>query len=260
MAFLAGLLTQLVMLPLLAAAVVYAAHGSPTLMLGLVIVAACPGNVSSPLLTKLAHGDVALSLTLVGASSLLSAASIPLTVHTATHLIIGSTAVASMPLGRTALSLFLLTTLPAAAGVGFRSVQTGIAEHLERKFPIWGTLILLLLVGIVLYGEWDQVKDSVLRTGVVVAAFNVLAIALGWCIARLVGAAAAQRSPVAIACGLRNCGVAALISLTLLRNAELVVPAFAYALFMWISAGMLILIARAKPVRALWACGPSVGH
>jgi BASS family bile acid:Na+ symporter len=232
-------------LPLVAFAVARV-HGSPNLILGLVIVAASPGNVSSRLFTRLANGDVALSFALLAVSSLLSALSIPLTVNGASHLIAGSSAFARMPLGRIALSLFLLTTLPAMAGIAFRRLQPALAERLDRRFPLWGTAILLLLVAVVLHSEWGQVKDSVFRTGVVVALFNVLAVALAWCIARLCGVPASQQSAITMGCGLRNCGVAALISLTLLRNPELVVPAFAYALCMWFSAAIAILIAHGQ--------------
>ena len=113
-----GLICQMVLLPLLGVLLAVLIPMQPAIAVGLIILAACPGGPSSNLMTYLARGDVALSVTLTAMSSLLTVFTIPVIANLALQHFMGQQSAIALPVGSTMLQIFLITLLPIAIGSG----------------------------------------------------------------------------------------------------------------------------------------------
>ena len=242
--FLIGAASQLILLPAVAFALVSIWSLPPELALGVMIIAAAPGGVTSNILTAFARGDVALSISLTAVVSLVWVATIPFIVVFAHGQLMGGDAVGDVSVGKTALSVFAIVTVPVVLGLLVRQFASGFAIRFER---IAGRVSTILFV-IVLLGAIAKERDNIVayfaQAGLVTLALNVAMMVLAYGIARVFASGPKQRIAISIECGLQN-GTLAIAVATLLFGGGLVaVPAATYSLIMFATALIYIALLR----------------
>ncbi len=241
---LAGLVGQMLLLPLVGFALAAWLMPTPALAIGLVLLAACPGGVTSNMVSYMARGDLALSVTLTAVSSLLAVASIPLIVGLAFQVFGGGYQAISVPALQMMLSLILMTLLPISIGMWVRSRSQKLALWLEPKISLFGMLFLGALILSVLYRQSDQVVTGLMGSGLAIVALNVIMMALGLTSALLLRLDAAQSTSITLETGIQNSTLAMLIATSFLQDEQLAVPAALYSLVMYVTATLVVVMRR----------------
>ncbi|NKB48605.1 MAG: bile acid:sodium symporter family protein [Alphaproteobacteria bacterium] len=242
--FLVGAASQIVLLPLVAFALVSVWPLQPELALGVMIIAAAPGGVTSNILTSFARGDVALSISLTGVISLLSVLTIPVIVMFSYTQLIGSAAGTNVSVAGTAISVFVIVTVPVVAGLLARRFAAGFATGFEpwaRKISTG--LFILVLIGAIL-AERDNIVEYFAQAGLVTLVLNVAMMALASLVARLFASGLQQRIAISLECGLQNGTLAIAVAALLFGGGLAAVPAATYSLIMFATALIFIAFLR----------------
>lgn len=240
----AGSLAQVVLLPLLGALIVWLVPMPPPIAVGLMVVAICPGGPSSNLITYLARGDVALSVTLTAISSLITVFTIPLLANQALRLLMGTEAQFSLPIGSTMLQILLITLVPTAIGMALRQRFPKGAIRLEAQVSRLAVALLGLIIVLVLLKEGARLPEFIAKVGLAALLLNGLGALAGYGTARLLGLPVAQQISLAIEVGIQNCTLAIAITAGLLGNPEMAVPAAVYGLWMYITGLGIVRLGR----------------
>lgn len=242
--FLIGAASQLVLLPAVAFALVSLWSLPPELALGVMIIAAAPGGVTSNILTAFARGDVALSISLTAVISLVCVVTIPFIVVFAHGWFVGGDAMADVSVGKTAISVFAIVTVPVLLGLSVRRFATGFALKFERMAGRISTVLFVVVLLGAIFKERDNIVAYFAQAGLVTLALNVAMMVLAYLVARIFASGAKQRIAISIECGLQN-GTLAIAVATLLFGGGLVaVPAATYSLIMFATALIYIAILR----------------
>ncbi|MGB3299064.1 MAG: bile acid:sodium symporter family protein [Phormidesmis sp.] len=241
-----GLLAQLLLLPIVGFFLAFVFPLSPELAVGVMILAACPGGPTSNLMTYLAVGDVALSITLTAISSLITVFTIPLVINLATSSFMGENVSLRLPFGETVLQIAAITIIPVALGMLLCRYAPRFSAKVEKGVKWLSLFFLALIVFGLLLKERANVATFFLQVGWVTLALNVATMILGYLLATL--AKLETKSKVAIACevGIQNGTLAIAIASTpmLLNNPTMAIPAATYALLMFATGGLFALWAR----------------
>ena len=247
--FLVGAVSQVVLLPLVAFILVTIWPVPPEIALGVMIIAAAPGGVTSNLLTAFGRGDVALSISLTAVISLLSVLTIPLIVVFSYGFLIGEAVEGDVSVARTAVSVFLIVTVPVLIGLAVRHYAAGFAvlfAPAARK--ISALLFLLVLLGAI-FQERDNIVDFYAEAGAITLVLNVVMLALGWLLGSLFGSGVPQRIAISIECGLQNGTLAIAVATLLFGGGAAVIPAATYSLTMFATALIFIYFLRRSVAR-----------
>lgn len=239
-ALLTGLAGQLLMVPLLGWLVAWTSGLDPVMAVGLMVLAACPGGVSSGLLTHLARGDVALSISLTAITSIAAVLTLPLVVEASMHFFVVRGLGIEFPMAGMVRSIFLLTTVPVLLGMLLRVWQPRQVAQIE---PVLGRIATLLFVLIVLTTFWDQrqvLLDHLLTIGPASILLNLLVLLGAWLLGRQTGLTRRDRISVVTECGLQNSALGIYVCLELLHSPTMSVPSVVYALLM--NAGALAFV------------------
>jgi len=252
-AFAIGLGAQLILIPVTAYGVALVVGLPPQLALGLMILSLCPGGPTSNMMTKLAHGDVALSISLTGVTSLVSVFTMPILLRLfADHLLgIAAPPISVAGLG---LSLFTTMTIPVVAGIVLRHYAEGFAIRIE-KYVFRGALAFFSIVVVgALAVNWTIFMENLVRLGPSVIGLNVLLIVLGLAIARLFGLTDAQATAIAIETGVQNAALGITVgSLIVERAVELPpfsLPSGVYGITMYLVSLPLVYWLRMRMLRS----------
>lgn len=258
-ALLLGLLGQMLMVPLLALLVAWSTGLDPLMAVGLMVLAACPGGVSSGLLTHLARGDVALSIALTAITSVAAMLSLPLVVDGAMHLFMATGLRIDLPLTSMVRSIFMLTTVPVLTGMALRAWQP---QRVARVEPWAARLATSLFVLIVLATFWDQRRvllDNLAQIGPAIFLLNVLILGGAWLLSRQAGLTRRDGVAVATECGLQNSALGIYVSVQLLQSPAMSVPSVVYALLMNVGAIAFVLLMRGASAGATPVHAPKAG-
>jgi BASS family bile acid:Na+ symporter len=242
-AFMAGAALQFISLPLLAILIVALIPAPPVLKVGIVLLAACPGGTTSNLLTHMARGDVALSISLTALTSLLSMVTVPVVLMIALALFMGPEA-PQVGLVTTGLLIFLLTVVPVGIGMGLRRIAPGFALALERRSRFLSGLVFVAVVLATVISEGASIITSFIEAGIVSLILNVAAMSVAFAAASLLALRMRQRIALTLECGLQNATLAIVVASTMLGDIAYAVPAAVYGLLMFATAGLFILWAR----------------
>lgn len=243
-AFAAGLVVQVLGLPVLALVLATAFELSPAMSVGLVIVAAAPGGVTSNFLTLVSRGDVALSIAMTATTSLLSIVTVPIVVGFALGHFLGQSETIRLPLGMTAGSVFLVTGLPLVLGMVARAKATRLAVAVLPTARKVASLIFALIVFATFWGQWDAIAVNWRDVGPAVMSLNVLAMAGGFAVALLLRLAPAATVAIAVECGLQNVAVAMFVAINLIGEPVLAIPGMIYAISMNVAILAIIAVGR----------------
>ena len=242
--FAVGAVSQIVVLPAVAFLLASIWPMAPELALGLMIIAAAPGGVTSNLLTSFARGDVALSISLTAVISLLSVITIPLVVVFAYGHFIGEQAMQDITVADTAISVFLIVTVPVTIGLLVRRYAGGFAQRIEPAARAVSAVLFVLVLAGAIIQEWNNLATYYSQAGLATLALNVLMMALAYLLARLFASGAKQRTAIAIECGLQNGTLAIAIAVLLFGGGLATVPAATYSLTMFVTALIFVALLR----------------
>lgn len=243
-----GLVGQMLLLPAVAWLLVVLFAPPPAFAVGLVILAACPGGVTSNLLTHLAGGSAALAVTLTGITSLAGAITVPLLVNLALVQFGGWESGVDLPVLRMSLGLFAVATLPLLLGMGLRHRRPAVAARIEPAVRRVATLIFAVIVVAAFTNQWPVMMahaDSVLPPAL---ALNVVAMTVAAGLARAGGLSRHEGIAVVLETGLQNGALGIFVATTLLGRGDMMVPSIVYALVMNVTALAFILLQRAGPM------------
>ena len=230
-AFLLGAGLQLLMLPLIVFMLLFVFPLSAPLAAGLMILAACPGGVTSNILTYLARGDVALSVSLTAIISLLGFITVPLITDFALSNYMGESA-PELPIAKTIIGILLITTVPVALGMLVRKLKLDLAIRMEKAFgPLSAFIFVAVIIG-ALVAERENVVSYVMQTGLHVVALNILAMLIAIMAAKFFMLPTPQRTAIALECGLQNGTLGLAVTITILGRTDIAIPSAVYGLLM----------------------------
>ena len=241
--FFVGFFSQLVILPIIALGIALILNLPETLAIGLMIIAAAPGGVTSNVLTKFANGDVALSISLTAVISLISIISVPFVVITSAD-ILGVSISSDISMTGIALKMALVVTVPVIIGMIIR----GFAENfISSKINIINKLTGWLFV-IVFIAIWIEEKDNIFtylaQAGLAVLILNVVMMTLAYFIAKKFVTGIPQQKCIALECGLQNGTLAVFVATLIFDDIAYMIPTGAYALLMYITGFIFIYILK----------------
>ena len=237
--FFVGFFSQLVILPIVALGVALILDLPAPIAVGLMIIAAAPGGVTSNVLTKFANGDVALSISLTAIVSLISIISVPFIVITSAD-ILGVTLSTNISMVGIALKMALVVTVPVIIGMVIRGfAENFILSKINIINKITGWLFVFVFAAI-----WIEEKDNILtylaEAGLAVLILNVVMMTLAYFIAKKFVSGIAQQKCIALECGLQNGTLAVFVATLMFDDVAYVVPTAAYALIMYITGFIFI--------------------
>jgi len=241
--FLIGLISQLIFLPLVALIIVFILPLQPELAIGLMLIAAAPGGVTSNILTSFAKGDVALSISLTAVMSLLSVISVPIVLGLSIGLI-SNDSLGSISLTGIAISMFLIVTLPVLLGMIFRASLSYLTKKIENGAKILSSaLFVLVLIGAIL-AERQNLVEYFAQTGLVVLILNILMMAIAYYWAKLFSTGKSQLKAISIECGLQNGTLAIFVGTSVFGGGLYIVPAATYSVIMYLTSLIFIYFIR----------------
>jgi BASS family bile acid:Na+ symporter len=249
-AVLIGLVNQIIILPIVGFIIVSLLPLRPEIAVGLMIVAICPGGPSSNVLTYLAKGDVALSVTLTAFSSIITIFTIPFLASFILQHFMGESAAISLPIGSTMAQIFLIIVLPLVMGMTIRHYFPLLAKSLEPITNRLAVIFLAVIICLLILREWQRLPLFIAQTGLAVIILNTIASLIGFFSGRLFQLTIPQRICIAIEVGIQSGTLAIAITAGLLKNPDLAIPAIVYSLWMYVSAFVAVYYGRKKAALA----------
>ncbi|MDE0333901.1 MAG: bile acid:sodium symporter family protein [Defluviicoccus sp.] len=242
--FAVGALSQIVVLPAVAFALASVWPMAPELALGLMIIAAAPGGVTSNILTAFARGDVALSISLTAVISLVSVITIPIIVVFAYARFIGEQAGKDISVAGTALGVFLIVAVPVLIGLIVRRFAESFALRFEPAARKISSVLFVLVLAGAIYDQRANIVPYFAQAGLVTLVLNLLMMTIAWLLARMFATGPTQRIAIAIECGLQNGTLAIAVAVLLFGGGLATVPAATYSLIMFATALIYIAVLR----------------
>ncbi len=243
---LTGIVAQIVLLPLVAYGLIALWGFAGGMAFGIMLLAFSPGGVTSNMLTKLAGGNVALSITLTAVVSLLSVLTLPVLVAWAAVHFMGADAPRISVLG-IAVAMFLITALPVLIGLLIRRFAGGVAQRIERACEILAIVLFVLIVAAALAANWTLVTQSFATLGPFLITLNLVLLGAGIALARLMGIAGRDGLAIAVEMGVQNATVGITIANIVAASSglsEFAVPSAVYGICMYLVTLPALLVLR----------------
>jgi len=243
-AFFTGLLNQIIILPALGFLIIYFYDGSPEFALGIMILAACPGGITSNLLSVLAGGNVALSVSMTAVTSLASIITIPTILSLSYMFIYGDAAHIDMPIGRIMAGVFIITAIPIALGMLMKNKLPKIIIFVHPYIRTLATVIFALIIAGAFIANKDNIAQYFWDVGHYLIALNLLTMSVGYISSRFLKRPRADSITICLESGLQNVALAIFVAVNILGKPELMIPAIIYAVIMNFSAAFVIFLMR----------------
>ena len=243
--FFIGLTCQLILLPIIAYFLIIILRTPVELALGVMLIAAAPGGVTSNVLTKFADGDVALSISLTAITSLISIVSVPYVVFLSIELFDITYVKKEVSMLSISLKMFFVVTVPVIIGMVIRKFANDlIIRNLKIINKISIGLFIVVFVAIYIE-EWDNIVTFISKAGTIALVLNVTMMVIAFYIAKFFTTGVAQRRCISLEAGLQNGTLAVFVGLQLFEdNMIYMVPTAAYALIMMTTSVIFVLILR----------------
>ena len=242
--FLVGLICQVILLPIIAFVLIKILNVQPALALGVMIIAAAPGGVTSNILTKFANGDVALSVSLTAIISLLSILTVPYIVIKSADLLDINYLSKEISISGISIKMFLVVTLPVVIGMLIRRfAQNFIIKRTALIEKISLTLFIIVFISIYLE-EWDNLIIYISKAGIITLILNVTMMVLGFYVAKIFASGIEQRKCISLECGLQNGTLAVFVSTQIFDDIIYLIPTASYALIMFVTSIIFVLLLK----------------
>ena len=241
--FFVGFFSQLILLPIVALGLVFLLNLPTTIAVGLMIIAAAPGGVTSNILTKFANGDVALSVTLTAVTSLVSILTVPFVVINSAN-IIGVSISSDISIANVALKMALVVTVPVMFGMIIRKLFTNFILSKVNLIDKLSGILFVIVFAAIYIEERNNILDYILQSGLAVLILNIVMMTLAFLIAKKYASGISQQKCIAIEGGLQNGTVAVFVATLIFDDVAFVVPTAAYALIQYITGFLFIALLR----------------
>ncbi|MEL6533899.1 MAG: bile acid:sodium symporter family protein [Bacteroidota bacterium] len=237
-----GLINQLIVLPLVGFGICVVLDLSPMLAVGMMILAACPGGVTSNLITHVSKGDLALSISLTAVASFITVLTIPFITTLALGYFMNSEQTIESPVADIMGSVFVITIVPVLIGMFVRARAEKFALRMERPMRIASVVIFVAVVlGLIISGR-ETIVESFVQIGAATILLNIITMLVGFFSARALKLNLPQAITVTVESGIQNGTLAIVIALTLLKQPEISIPPAIYALVMFATGGVVMMI------------------
>ena len=242
--FLIGFFCQLILLPVIAFLLIKILNTPLELALGVMIIAAAPGGVTSNVLTKFANGDVALSVSLTAVISLISIFTVPFIVFKSADLFQISYISQNISMVGISLKMFFVVTLPVIIGMLIRKFATDFISNNMRTIQRISILLFVVVFIAIWVEEWDKIISFISRAGTIALILNLVMMTVGFYMAKIFASGISQRKCISLECGLQNGTLAVFVSTQLFDNIVYMVPTAAYALIMFVTSIIFVLLVK----------------
>ena len=243
--FLVGLVCQLVVLPIVGYLLIIILKTPIELALGVMLIAAAPGGVTSNVLTKFADGDVALSISLTAVTSLISIISVPFVVFLSIDLFDIDYVSKEISMVGISLKMFGVVTVPVIIGMLIRRFAD---DFIIRNMNIIekSSIVLFIIVFLAIYiEEWDSIIMFLTTAGTIALTLNVVMMIIGFYVAKIFATGVAQQRCISLECGLQNGTLAVFVGIQLFgQDMSYMVPTAAYALIMMTTSVLFVIFLR----------------
>ena len=245
--FFVGFFSQLIILPLVAYLLIIILKVPPEIAIGVMIIAAAPGGVTSNILTKFANGDVALSISLTAVISLISIITVPLVIFTSADLF-GITDISqNISITGIALKMFLVVTVPVILGMIIRKFAENFVNSKIQIFEKLNIILFVIFFIAAFYEERESFIDFLIQAGLITFILNITMMIVAYYLGKTFASGIKQQKCIALECGLQN-GTLAIFVSTQIFGADIVyiTPTAAYALIMYITGFIFVFLLKNK--------------
>ena len=245
--FFVGFFSQLIILPLVAYLLIIILKVSPEIAIGVMIIAAAPGGVTSNILTKFANGDVALSISLTAVISLISIITVPLIIFTSADLF-GITDISqNISMTGIALKMFLVVTVPVILGMIIRKFAENFVNSKIQIFEKLNIILFVIFFIAAFYEERESFIDFLMQAGFITFILNITMMIVAYYLGKTFASGIKQQKCIALECGLQN-GTLAIFVSTQIFGTDIVyiTPTAAYALIMYITGFIFVFLLKNK--------------
>ena len=245
--FFVGFFSQLIILPLVAYLIIIILKTPPEIAIGVMIISAAPGGVTSNILTKFANGDVALSITLTAIVSLISIITVPLIIFTSADLF-GITSISqNISMTGIALKMFLVVTVPVILGMIIRKFAENFVISKIQIFEKLNIVLFIIFFIAAFYEERESFIDFLMQAGFITLILNITMMIIAYYLAKSFASGIKQQKCIALECGLQN-GTLAIFVSTQIFGTDIIyiTPTAAYALIMYITSFIFVFLLKNK--------------
>lgn len=228
-----GLTNQLVVLPILAFIIATVLQLTPIFAVGLMILAVCPGGALSNLITHVAKGDTALSVTLTAFSSFISVLTIPLIVSAVLLYFMDTSERIHLPILPTIGKILLITVLPISLGMFLRAYQPQFAQRSQPFIRRLSVMLYVLVVTLIVVNDYEIILPGLRQIGLAVIVFNCTALLVGYYSARWLNFSDQQAVAISVETGIQNCALAVVIASVILQRSDIALVPAIYSLPMF---------------------------
>ena len=242
--FLVGLICQLILLPIVAFILIKIFRTPMELALGVMIVAAAPGGVTSNVLTKFAKGDVALSVSLTAIISLISIVSVPFIVFKSADLLQVSYASSDISMVGISLKMFLVVTLPVIIGMLIRKFATNFISSKASIIQKISIILFAIVFLAIWVEEWENIMSYLSQAGLITLLLNIVMMIIGFYVAKMFASGIEQRKCISLECGLQNGTLAVFVASQIFTDIVYLIPTAAYALIMFVTSIFFVFFVK----------------
>ena len=245
--FIVGFISQLIILPIVAYLLIIILQTSPEIAIGVMIIAAAPGGVTSNILTKFADGDVALSISLTAVISIISIISVPFIIFTSADLLGITNISQNISMIGIAIKMFLVVTVPVILGMIIRKLADSFVASKVEIFNKLNVIFFIIFFIAAFYEERENIISFILEAGLIALILNITMMVIAYYLAKIFATGIQQRKCIALECGLQN-GTLALFVSTQIFGTDILyaIPTGAYALIMYITGFAFVFILKNK--------------
>ena len=245
--FFVGFFSQLIILPLVAYLLIVIFKVPPEIAIGVMIIAAAPGGVTSNILTKFANGDVALSITLTAIISLISIITVPLIIFTSADLFGITNISQNVSMTGIALKMFSVVTVPVILGMIIRKFAENFVNSKIQIFEKLNIILFVIFFIAAFYEERESFIDFLMQAGFITFILNITMMIMAYYLSKTFASGIKQQKCIALECGLQN-GTLAIFVSTQIFGTDIVyiTPTAAYALIMYITGFIFVFLLKNK--------------
>lgn len=241
-AILVGLINQLIILPLVGFTLVSILSLEPEIAIGIMILTACPGGATSNLISHLAHGDTALSVTLTAFSSLITIITIPFIVNFSLLHFLSENQTIQLNVVETIIQIFVIIIIPVVVGMMIRKYNESFALKMAKPVRIASAIVLALVIIGILVKEKDNFVSYLQEAGLVAFLLNILTMVIGYYSAKLFKVHHKGAISIGIESGIQNGTLAISIAIAILHNTSYAIAPAVYSLLMFFTGGLAIFL------------------
>ena len=242
--FIVGLICQLVILPIIAFALVFILVVPVELAVGLMIIAAAPGGVTSNILTKFANGDVALSISLTAIISLLSILTVPFIIFKSIDFLNASANTNEISMIGISIKMFLVVTLPVILGMIIRRFANNFVSSNEKNIQTISFILFLIVLFGAIIQERSNIIPYLMKAGIITLLLNIIMMMIGFYVGKFFATGIKQRKCISLECGLQNGTLAIFVATQIFNDVTYIIPAAIYSLIMFATSLIFVFLIK----------------